>query len=138
MTLMSWLFVRVGGARRPYQITPVLFLILVRRFFIVEDVFSAAAAAAAAVRINSSGMVVAYRTPLAESGITLDLNLSTLLEPQPRFGDKPLNFQVVCPRNGTAALKGLSPLWATAPPSWGLSTWESQADLCLCTALVQH
>ena len=32
----------------------------------------------------------------------------TLLEPQSRFGDKSLNFQVVCPQNGTAVLKGLS------------------------------
>ena len=34
----------------------------------------------------------------------------TLLEPQPRFGDKPLNFQVVCPQNGTAVLKGPRPM----------------------------
>ena len=33
--------------------------------------------------------------------------LSTLLELQPRFGDKPLIFQVVCLQNGTAVLKGL-------------------------------
>ena len=32
----------------------------------------------------------------------------TLLEPQSRVGDKPLNFQVVCPHNGTAVLKGLT------------------------------
>ena len=32
----------------------------------------------------------------------------TLLEPQSRFGDKPLNFQVVCPQNGTAVLNGLT------------------------------
>ena len=31
----------------------------------------------------------------------------TLLKPRSRFGDKPLKFQVVCPRNGTAGLKGL-------------------------------
>ena len=31
----------------------------------------------------------------------------TLLEPQSRFGDKPVKFQVVCPQNGTAVLKGL-------------------------------
>ena len=35
-------------------------------------------------------------------------NDSTLLEPQSRFGDKPVKFQVVCPQNGTAVLKGLS------------------------------
>ena len=32
----------------------------------------------------------------------------TLLEPQSRFGDKPVKFQVVCPQHGTAVLKGLS------------------------------
>ena len=32
----------------------------------------------------------------------------TLLEPQSRFGDKPLKFQVVCPQNGTAVLKELT------------------------------
>ena len=32
----------------------------------------------------------------------------TFLEPQSRFGDKTLNFQVVCPHNGTPVLKGLS------------------------------
>ena len=31
----------------------------------------------------------------------------TLLEPQSRFGDKPLKFQSVCPQNETAAPKGL-------------------------------
>ena len=31
----------------------------------------------------------------------------TLLEPQSRFGDKRLKFQVFCPQNGTAVLKGL-------------------------------
>ena len=30
----------------------------------------------------------------------------TLLEPQSRFGDKPLKLQVVCPHIGTAVLKG--------------------------------
>ena len=39
----------------------------------------------------------------------------TLLEPQSRFGDKPFKFQVVCPQNGTAVLKGLtaSAHWCT-------------------------
>ena len=32
----------------------------------------------------------------------------TLFEPQSRFGDKPVKFQVVCPQNGTAVLKGLT------------------------------
>ena len=35
------------------------------------------------------------------------LMLLTLLEPQSRFGDKPIKFQVVCPQNGTAVLEGL-------------------------------
>ena len=30
------------------------------------------------------------------------------MEPQSRFGDKPLKFRVVCPQNGTAVLKGLT------------------------------
>ena len=33
------------------------------------------------------------------------------LEPQSRFGDKPLKFQVVRPQNGTAVLKGLKLLY---------------------------
>ena len=32
--------------------------------------------------------------------------LTLLLEPQSRFGDKPAKFQIVCPQNGTAVLKG--------------------------------
>ena len=32
----------------------------------------------------------------------------TLLEPQSCFGDRPLKFQVDCPLNGTADLKGLN------------------------------
>ena len=31
----------------------------------------------------------------------------SLLEPQSRFGDKPLKFRAICPQNGTAVLKGL-------------------------------
>ena len=38
---------------------------------------------------------------------------ASLLEPQSRFGDKPLKFQVVCPHNGTAVLKGLTALSGT-------------------------
>ena len=33
---------------------------------------------------------------------------STLLGLQPPLGDKPVKFQVVCPHNGTAVLKGSS------------------------------
>ena len=39
----------------------------------------------------------------------------TPLEPQSRFGDKPLKFQVVCPQNGTAVLKGLNDRGDTFP-----------------------
>ena len=39
----------------------------------------------------------------------------TLLEPHPRFGDAPLKFQVVCPQNGTAVLKGLIGHKTTTP-----------------------
>ena len=31
----------------------------------------------------------------------------TPLEPQSRFGDKPVKLYVICPQNGTAVLKGL-------------------------------
>ena len=30
----------------------------------------------------------------------------TLSEPQSQFGDKPLKFQILCPQNGFAVLKG--------------------------------
>ena len=39
---------------------------------------------------------------------TSDVRVLTLVEPQSHFGDKPVKFQVVCPQNGTAVLKGLS------------------------------
>ena len=32
---------------------------------------------------------------------------STLLEPQYRFGDTPVKYQVVCPQTGLRSLKGL-------------------------------
>ena len=35
----------------------------------------------------------------------------TLLELQSHFGNKALKFQIVCPRNGTAVLKGVTPLY---------------------------
>ena len=35
------------------------------------------------------------------------IRVVTLLEPQSRFGDKPVIFQAVCPQNGTAVLKGI-------------------------------
>ena len=34
------------------------------------------------------------------------------LEPQSRFGDKPLTFQVICPQNWTEVLNGLPVLEA--------------------------
>ena len=44
----------------------------------------------------------------------------TLSEPQSRFGDKPLKYQVVCPQNGTAVLKGLTAVVVVAfPPGQG-------------------
>ena len=35
-----------------------------------------------------------------------ELLMLTLLEPQSRFGDKPVKFHEVCPQNGTAVLTG--------------------------------
>ena len=35
----------------------------------------------------------------------------TLLEPQYRFGDTPVKFQVLCPQNGTAVLNGIALGW---------------------------
>ena len=40
------------------------------------------------------------------------------LEPQSRFGDKPLKFQVVCPPNGTSVLKGLKTDRAAGVDMW--------------------
>ena len=37
--------------------------------------------------------------------------LLTFLRLQSRLGGKPLKFQVVCPQNGTAALKGRRHVW---------------------------
>ena len=45
----------------------------------------------------------------------------TLLEPQSRFGDKPLKCQVVCPQNETAVLKGL--MSCIIHPSPSFSAW---------------
>ena len=42
-----------------------------------------------------------------KSGLYFPPRRLTLLEPQSHFGYKPLKFQVVCPQNGTAVLKGL-------------------------------
>ena len=42
----------------------------------------------------------------------------TLLEPRSRFVDKPLKFQVVCPQNGTAVVKGLSFTRAESVERW--------------------
>ena len=39
--------------------------------------------------------------------VNVEHRLLTLLGPQSRFGDRALNFQVVCPQNGAAVLKGL-------------------------------
>ena len=45
------------------------------------------------------------RVRRAAETIIKDGGLLTLLEPQSRFGDKPVKFQVVCPQSGTAVLK---------------------------------
>ena len=49
----------------------------------------------------------------SESNETIDCQggggVDLLLVLRSRFGDKPVKFQVVCPRNGTAVLKGLRP-----------------------------
>ena len=45
----------------------------------------------------------------------------TLLEPQSHFEDKPLKFQVICPQNGTAVLKGLINLPPASHPVQPLS-----------------
>ena len=46
----------------------------------------------------------------------------TLLEPQSRFGDKPVKFQVVCPQNGTAVQQGMN--------------YQTQRSTLRCTVLV--
>ena len=53
----------------------------------------------------------------AEEGADLAKRDSTLLEPQSRFGDKPVKFQVVFPQNGTAVLKGLKAGKSAGRPS---------------------
>ena len=55
--------------------------------------------------------------------------LLTLLEPQSRFGDKAVKFQVVCPQNGTAVLKGSSPL--LCPQPLPLSRFTELPHACL-------
>ena len=59
------------------------------------------------------------RNNQANQSTTLPLTL-TLLELQSRFGDNPVNFQVVCSQNGTAVLKGLSQSDSsqTKPEKW--------------------
>ena len=41
---------------------------------------------------------------------SLNIPLLTIVEPQSSFGDKTHKFQAVCPQNGTAVLKGSTPL----------------------------
>ena len=38
-----------------------------------------------------------------------------LVEPLSRFEDKPVEFQVVCPQNGTAVLRGLHLIFTNPP-----------------------
>ena len=44
----------------------------------------------------------------ADCDVNVERGLLTLLEPQSRFGGKPLKFQVVCHQTGTAVLKATS------------------------------
>ena len=44
----------------------------------------------------------------AEGKTSYDVARVNHLVLESRFGDKPVEFQVVCPQNGTAVLKGLS------------------------------
>ena len=52
--------------------------------------------------------------PLREPGLYRQENkkrafrITTLLGPQSRSRDRPVNFSVVCPQGGTAVLKGLN------------------------------
>ena len=60
----------------------------------------------------STVYVSVARRPWATPPLKRDRNVN-LLELQSRFGDKPVKFQVFCPQNVTAVLKGLrsSPYW---------------------------
>ena len=46
-----------------------------------------------------------------------------VLEPQSRFGDKPVKFQVVRPQNGTVVLKGLIRTLGSMVYIKNLRTW---------------
>ena len=50
----------------------------------------------------------------------------TPLEPQSRCGDKPLEFQVICPQNGAAVLKGFR--GSTPHPKTDVSNDELRPD----------
>ena len=50
----------------------------------------------------------------------------TLLEPQSRFGGKPLKLQVVYPQNGTAVLTGLTNRGGSW--SWGETKFTTTGD----------
>ena len=54
---------------------------------------------------------------------------STLLELQSRFGDTPLEFQVVCPQNGTAVLKDLTHLCRCLWSFWAAASWTMFSSL---------
>ena len=67
-----------------------------------------------------SGTIMAWaQTQPNPNPTTSTLPTLTLLGPQSRFGDKPLKFQVVCPQNETAVLKGLTPTRARKGPKTG-------------------
>ena len=62
--------------------------------------------------VTARDVVQSWRRFLHMDVLALDFDatavLLTLLDPQSRFGGKPLKLQVVCPQNGTAVLKGLN------------------------------
>ena len=56
---------------------------------------------------NGNGGLNSHTTGTLKCGSVVSSNILGLLRPQSRFGDKPLELNVFCPRNGTGVLKGL-------------------------------
>ena len=81
-----------------------LHVLYLRAFFTPSDIFLRVIGALLATRL-SFAVFVLLRRPAVLCATFYPL---TLLEPQSRFGDNTLKFQVVCPQNGTAVLKGLT------------------------------
>ena len=63
-------------------------------------------------RCGRTGIPLATTLNKSREYARLLYHSSTLLEPQSHFGDRPVKFQVVCPQNRTAVLKGLRAVWA--------------------------